>query len=101
VDDAGLSILKAHLSAVRVAWNDIQEILAYKKDLLTEDVICFDLKIVNHEMSLTYTLNEEMEGFSEAEKALENCLPYFDKTWRTKVVKPAFASNCVRIFSRE
>jgi hypothetical protein len=101
VDDLGLSIYQESMPTVRIAWSDIAEIIAYKMDLLTEDLICFELRVISNEMPLTYVLSEEIEGFAEAEKALERFLPHFDSTWRAKIVRPAFASNRVRLFLRD
>ena len=101
IGDESLSFCEVGKPPVRIAWNDIQEITVYKKDLLTEDLICFDLKVIRNEMHMTYTINEEMKGFTEIEKALQRSLPHFDKTWRNKIIKPAFESNRLCVFSRE
>lgn len=70
----------------RWAFADIVEIAAYKRDEITTDLICFDLKMSDGSV---WTLHEEIAGSDEVLMALER-LPGFFAGWRDKVVLPAF-----------
>jgi hypothetical protein len=77
-------------------WDDITEIIAFKRDLLTTDIVCLMLRT----SGMTFEINEEMTEFSQLAKELEKVFPTFDKSWWEKVVTPAFATNETIVYRR-
>lgn len=98
---AGLSIeFPRRLVATRrfLDWNDIERVEAFKRDLLTTDLIC--LKVRAAERSIE--VNEEMEGWDELVAQLPERLPgalSWEKLFLA-VVKPAFAECRTVVFDR-
>lgn len=94
--DDGFSLAKSQREIFSLRWNDIQEIVAFKRDLFTTDLVCFSFLTSDG----SFEVNEEVPGFSSLESALEKELPGFDNTWRYKVIKPAFAPNRTVIYRK-
>jgi hypothetical protein len=94
--DDGFSVAKNQREIISVRWNDIQEIVAFKRDLFTTDLICFSFSTSDG----SFEVNEEVPGYSSLESALKKELPGFDNRWRYKVIKPAFAPNRTVIYQR-
>ena len=74
-----------------VSWDAIQRVEAFKRDLVTTDLIC--ITVSNKRESIE--LNEEMAGWAEFIEEMENRLPIIAprKEWYERVMKPAFAKN--------
>ncbi len=81
-------------------WDDVNEIVAFKRDLGTTDRVCFEFHLKSKH-DVVYETNEEVKGFQELVKRLESIFPTFDKNWPQKVIKPAFATNRTVIFRAE
>ncbi len=94
--DDGFSVAKSQREIFSLRWNDIQEIVAFKRDLFTTDLVCFSFSTSD----ASFEVNEEVRGFSSLESALGKELPGFDNTWRYKVIKPAFAPNRAVIYRK-
>jgi hypothetical protein len=94
--DDGFSVAKNQREIISVHWNDIQEIVAFKRDSITTDLVCFSFSTSDG----SFEVNEEVPGFSSLQSALEKELPGFDNTWPYKVIKPAFAPNRTVIYRR-
>jgi hypothetical protein len=95
VKDDGFSINLT--SGVRdVLWKDIEEINAYKVDLMNIDEIYFDIILAE----TCITITEELEGWSEFTEKLNTIFPTFDKEWFSKVAFPPFETNFITLFKR-
>jgi hypothetical protein len=84
--------------ATKIKWKGVKGIVAYKRDLLTLDLICLGLTTDDGVVEI----DEEMSGWT----ALIDALPVYlsgaliPSDWRDKVVRPPFAANPVVLFSR-
>lgn len=74
-------------------------IVAFKRDMLTTDLLCLEFRYVDTAGTPMHVeINEDMPGFEQVIAALERKMPGFDKDWRAKVVNPPFAQNETVIF---
>ena len=81
---------------IKMDWNDIDSIFAYKIDLLTTDEICID--IFSNQNALH--LNESTWGWSQFIDRLEKNLN-IDSDWIKEVTFPAFEKNLTLIFDKK
>jgi len=79
--------------------SSVLKVLAYKRDELTTDLICFDVTTDAAGGARTWLFHEEQPGFEEIARELA-LLPGFLTDWRDHVVKPAFASCEIVLYSR-
>ena len=92
--DDGFTI-KSPKHADTVSFNRVSTVAIYKRDEMTTDLICCDI-VVGEQVR---TVHEEIPGFNTLMLRFE-ALPGFDRKWREKVVKPAFAENRTIVFQR-
>ena len=85
----------------RIPVQGITRVVAFKRDMVTSDLICF-LVSYNRDDGTPWhvTLHEDLPGFLDVEKRLAQ-LPGFDQQWRQHVVLPPFATNETVIFDSE
>lgn len=67
-------------------WSEIITIIAFKKDLLTEDHIYLSVELANDEY---YTIHESTDGWHQFIKKMEQSLE-INKNWYKEVVYPPF-----------
>jgi hypothetical protein len=81
-----------------IAWADVRRATAFKRDLLTTDLVCISLDL----SSRTVEFNEEMTGWTSVVEALHHVLPgaHPYSEWWPAVVKPAFEGCSTTIFER-
>ena len=79
-----------------VSWQDIQEIAAYKIDLLTVDEVRFSFAVSSGQ---ALVVSEEQRGFSELVSSLALEFPSV-ADWESKVINPAFAGNHIVLYRR-
>ncbi len=101
VNREGFSILQKGEPAIRVLWSEISQIRAYKQDLVTEDLVCWDITVTKNERSQTYSLHEELDGFGLLVDCISHELASFDKTWRQKIITPPFAENLTILYQKK
>ena len=75
-----------------IALGDIEEIVFFKRDELTTDLMCCEITVSADKGEETWFLHEEIPGFDDLVMHLER-LPTFDRNWRDAVVQPPFADN--------
>ena len=82
----------------QVEWSQVNGVVAFKRDLLTVDLICIGLSTPESSIEV----DEEMEGWKELIEALPRLLPgtLNPSEWWDKVAHPAFATNPTVLFSR-
>ncbi len=98
LDDTGFAILEGGAETAHIAFDDIATVAAYKVDLFTTDEIRFEIEHARDH--LWYTVTEEDAGFAELDAAFARELPGYVADWYPRIVKPAFATNWIRIFHR-
>jgi hypothetical protein len=77
----------------RVAWSDVFQIVAYKRDIYIGDFLC--LAIVNSFGQVLFEINESSPGWKEAGEAIQqflpSSLPHVEWTLRLIAAKPGQA----------
>lgn len=76
-----------------IMWKDVSSVECFKRDLLTTDVVCMNIKLASGEYFL---LSEEVSGFVSLIKALNETWSLGDD-WYRKVVLPPFKTCKVTI----
>jgi hypothetical protein len=81
-----------------LTWNEIEKVVAYKRDLYTIDLICLGFATAKQ----TIELNEEMHGWSQLVEKLPSLLPGTPEMsdWWERVAKPPFAPSIATLFKR-
>jgi hypothetical protein len=97
-DETGFSLWDGRTHQVVVRWADVRRVTAWKKDLVTTDLVCLTFALVAGQ---EYTVHEEMDGFDAFAAGMEGALPGVHTGWRSRVVPPAFAPNPYVLFDRE
>lgn len=101
VSKEGFAIVEEEKEQEFVAWNSIQRVIAFKRDLINVDSICFRIVMLNSKGSIQYCeICEETQGFNMLVEGFQGYLMGFDKDWWAKVAKPAFKTNNVTIYER-
>lgn len=77
------------------SWEAISGVTAYKRDLLTVDMLCLLLDT----SAGVVEVNEQMDGYPAFETDLQRALG-IDPMWKLGVLFPAFATNATPIFAR-
>lgn len=99
-DDAQLRVKQAGSpQELLIDWRSIRRVVAYKRDLLTHDLLCLALELDSEEV---IELDESMTGWSHLLDALPARLPgaISSADWYRRVVFPAFAESGVEVFAR-
>ena len=89
----GFAILEP-AGAKHVRWNAIRQVSAFKRDLLTVDMLCLAIATTAEIVEI----NEEMSGYSAIELALCTRLG-IGIDWKMHVLFPAFAPNATLLFN--
>lgn len=97
--DLGFELIDANGNPYPVTWSNVRGISAFKRDIFSYDLICFEFHLIDKNLFLE--VNEEMEGFGLLLKALPSRFEGFDTEWWSKVVKPAFVTNFTEIWRRK
>jgi hypothetical protein len=79
--------------------SDVSKVVAYKRDELTTDLICFDVITDAGSDIETWTFHEEQPEFEKVVGELA-ALPGFLDEWRERVVLPRFSPCETTIYSR-
>jgi hypothetical protein len=86
----------------RVRWSDVEEVFAFKLDLLTTDCICLGFRISDNKSGQTpgtiVCVNEEMVGWDELSQAIAHAYPEYKEGWWSEVAFPAFATNYTTVW---
>lgn len=80
----------------KIKWDEIERLIAYKKDLLTVDVVC--LKIFYNNCQTTIT--EEIPGWHQFVEKLRFVFPNIPDNWYSEIVQPAFVTNLTILYQR-
>jgi len=93
-----LTIINNEGESAELRWIEVEEIHAYKRDLLTTDLICLAFKKLGEDRY--YEIHEEMAGYQHLLDDLPSCLPEFSMQWIWSVAFPAFETNHQIIWKR-
>lgn len=91
----GFTVFRNGVQRHDARWESIAVIIAHKRDLITMDLICFDVLLDDGRL---IEVNEEMAGFDGLLSAMERNLDQFDRMWPDKVVEPPFVANSTVIY---
>lgn len=84
---------------LRVNWNEVLRIVAYKLDLLTTDCIAVAFDVGNDR---AVEIHEEMDGFCDvmvaASQQFEGCRKV--EEWLFQIAQPPFATNLKELYVR-
>ena len=80
-------------------WDDVQHVRAFKRDELTSDLVCVELRVAKDSYLLVH---EEMPGWDEFLEVAEVALPYMRprREWEPHVVARPFAASEQVLFRR-
>jgi len=98
VTDNGFAIVQAKATDA-VSLDEVGEIIAYKIDELTTDLLCCDIVTGSGDGQQIRTIHEEIPGFDALMVRFET-LPGFNSKWRDAVILPPFAANRTTIYNR-
>ncbi|WP_426164246.1 hypothetical protein [Sandarakinorhabdus sp. DWP1-3-1] len=91
-DDDGFTLL-ARRESRSVRWDAVQHVVAYKRDLLTVDLLCLAIATSDGIVEI----DEDMAGYAAVEAHLCERLPIVSD-WRLDVLFPAFATNPTTLY---
>ena len=94
-DDCGFRLIQQQKVLREVRWADIQEIVAFKRDLFSYDAICLGFRI--DERDHFVEVAEDYPGYKPFLSTVEQRFPLKDDWWR-EVAFPAFATNWTTIW---
>lgn len=85
-------------SRIRLRWQDVNGVVAYKRDLMTIDEICVGFSTPSGDVEI----REEMQGWEALIEVLPTHLPGTPSSsdWWKNVAQPPFATNATKLYSR-
>lgn len=94
--DDGFSLRKGSDELFSMKWQDIREVVAFKRDELTSDCICLSFRASSGDEY--FEVNEEMEGFILLSVEMMRHIPSISPDWFDAVMQPPFATSSTRLF---
>jgi hypothetical protein len=79
-----------------VPWHEVEELVAYKLDLMAYDEICLDIL---HNGS-KHTITEDTPGWHLFVEKTKSVYPGIDMYWDSKIVYPSFATNLTVLYQK-
>jgi hypothetical protein len=76
-------------------WADVTSIEAYKRDMVTEDLICLDIFL---SAGTIVTLHEELNGFEDFKTMMHQQLYLNNKDWMVAVMLPPFEECRTQVY---
>jgi hypothetical protein len=81
---------------IAVKWEEITQLNAYKKDIMTIDQI--EMEIVRGEKY--FVISEELPGWFQFIIKTKEVFPTIPKDWEIQIIQPAFAKNYTNIYKK-
>ena len=78
---------------------DINVISAFKRDMLTTDLVCFEIEYCREKKPVVIEINEEMADFDLLAERISQ-MKGFVPNWRELVIKPPFATQRTCVYKR-
>lgn len=97
-DDVGFSVCKSGEVIDRCKWEEVERIVAFKRDHGIHDEICLQIDINGRTYPIE--LSEEFGDYQKFTNALEQYLTSVRPDWWSKVAFPAFDENAIVVFMR-
>ncbi len=94
----GFRLMHADKLICEVAWTEINRIVAYKRDLLNTDLVCFDIERGTPENTRVIMVHEEVKGFELLDAEFSRRREGYRSDWREQVFSPAFAASAKTIY---
>lgn len=94
-DNEGFTISYKDFST-RLQWNDITQLNAYKRDLITIDRI--EMEIIVGDDCLT--ISEDLPGWFQFVCRTKERYPTIPKDWNNDIIQPAFATTFMTIYDK-
>lgn len=82
---------------ISIEWTSIRSIKAYKRDLITSDLVCLQIEFGSEPHYLD--ISEEWCGFTNLSESLVQRFA-FPADWQEVVIQPPFASNETILFTK-
>lgn len=79
-----------------VPWHEVDELVAYKLDLMAYDEICLDILHNGHK----HTITEETPGWHLFVEKTKSVYRGIDMYWDSKIVYPSFATNLTVLYQK-
>ena len=98
-DSMGLAVSMPEAQPhVELKWDDVNGILAYKRDVFAFDLICLGFVTANE----TVEGHEQMQGWSQLVEQLPSWLPGVPplSEWWERVAQPPFGTSRTTLFDR-
>jgi hypothetical protein len=92
VSDDGVTLFDGDQPSSEFAWNDVSEVVTFKRDLGTYDDICLGFRIDERWIEIS----EDIEGWGALTSALRARFPTIPADWYGAVMLPPFAT-CYRV----
>jgi hypothetical protein len=86
----GFTLENRSEESFNVDWEQVKQIVTFKKDCFAYDRICLEFKLNEQEY---LRIHEHMIGFWEVTKSMQNAFPGISEDWDSKVMLPAFETN--------
>jgi hypothetical protein len=90
VHEEGISITGAQVPPVQLKWADIEQVVAFKRDLYVHDQLCLGLAIKGRDGVLP--LEEDNPDWGEVVQQLEARFP-LPENWKGQVMHPPFETR--------
>lgn len=92
VSDEGVTLLEGDRQCAHVAWCEVQEVVAFKRDLGTYD----DIRLAFRVDGGWVEVSEDAEGWSALSAAIGRQFPTAPPDWHEAVMLPPF-ETCYRV----
>lgn len=76
-------------------WEDVNYVEAYKRDMVTEDLICLEIGLSSGSV---VTLHEELKGYEQFKTMMQNKLKLDNEDWMASVMLPPFEECRTKVY---
>ena len=97
-DSFGWRLVKDGRIECYVKWEIVKNVTAFKKDLLTTDLICLEFEDIEGNFWL---IHEEIIGFMDVAEKLKEQFPSINESWYTDVMMPPFERNHTILYEKK
>lgn len=94
----GFDLNQGDSSLGSVRWEEVDRVLAFKRDLLTSDEVCLAFQIADS--GTVFEVNESVGSFWDLVARVKEVFPDSEQDWEEAIVKPAFAENSTVLYER-
>ena len=95
ISDGGFQFADANRNITYLKWSDVHELVAFKRDIFTTDLICLGIRFGKDQW---IEIDEEMTGFKIFIDAMSIHFNLREPAWWSKVAFPAFKTNTTTLW---